>query len=197
MNVTGGLGHDFLHPPPRSSGIHVSNVIRDIDNRLIHRGERPLDRELSEHEKRRMGNYREAGFIWELVYQEYFLLRSRLRFGLEQAELEKDGLFGTIDFVRFVEPRRWRVVDTKWTSMSSRRLQNFWTDLRTWGMQLMAYCMMVGTTHGALIVFFSNGDYAESGPQAFEVFFEFTERQLHMNWDMLVRHAKSMRKLNG
>lgn len=188
--VAGGLALSLPGPAPRSTGLHVSGIIRDIDNRLIHRGERQLDAELSPDELRRMGNYRDMGFMWEQVFTEVFAQRERLKLdGIHQQEMERDGIYGTPDWIA-IDP--WRVVDFKCTWRSSRRVPNIQEDFRTWFMQLKAYCYMVKTAHAELIVFFVNGDYLQSGPQRRRFQITFGMRELVDNWELLKRHGGKM-----
>lgn len=62
-------GLDLLVPARRSRGLHVSNAIRLAENTVLKPGQRRPDTELSPEEMRRMGNYREGGFILELMVE--------------------------------------------------------------------------------------------------------------------------------
>lgn len=135
-----------------------------------------------------MGNYREMGFIWEQVFTEIFAKRMKLRLdGIHQQEIERDGVFGTPDWIA-LSP--WRVVDFKATWRSAKRVVNLQEDFRTWFMQLKAYCMMMRTARAVLYIFFVNGDYASSGPQIRQFDIIFGMKELVDNWNMMLNHNR-------
>lgn len=187
----------------RPPGPHVSHVIRDIDNRLIHVGQRPLDGHLLPEERRRMGNYTGAGFIWEVIVEKaaYKAMMAEARGDPElwpdrphiirQEFIKKDGIWLKPDAL---EIPTWTLEEYKWTWRSIRRLDAIDSDFFTWLMQIQAYCRATETTACNLFAFFCNGDYRESGPQARHIHLDFSEQELEENWAMLVNHyRKNMR----
>jgi hypothetical protein len=191
-HISGGLGDLMMSPARRSYGSHVSDVLRDIDNRLINVGQRPTDHDMSPQEIRRMGPYREAGFIWELVFEHFWgermLTRHRGRNVIKGAELEKDGIFGSPDGIMECVGEPDRIQEYKWTSRSSKRVANFATDFRNYIMQLKSYCYMAETPYADLYLFFAAGDYDSSGPQPRHFSITFSMRELKAHWEMLLRH---------
>jgi hypothetical protein len=175
--------------PSRSVGrIHVSEVLRWIDNRVIHQGQRKAYTELSQSERRRMGAYTAMGWVWE------DLIGTSLApmFGgdiIKPGEVELDGIAGNPDGL---ELTRSAIDETKATWRSSRRPIE--TDFWSWMCQIKAYCHMLRLREAMLRVFFVNGDYRDSGPQIKAWDIEFTERELEDNWKMIVNNAKAMER---
>src|ERR1700730_3643209 len=171
--------------------VHVSEVIRWVDNRVIHRGQRKPYEDLSPNEKKRMGNYVSVGYAWEdLVAQSLAPV-----FGGEYVrtgEIELDGIVGTPDGL---ELTGMAVDETKATWRSSRR--DISTDFWSWMVQVKAYAHMLQLTRVSLLVFFVNGNYADSGPQGKKFDIEFTDRELDDNWRMITANARAMEKENA
>jgi hypothetical protein len=168
--------------------LHVSEVIRWVDNRVIHRGQRKPYEDLSPNEKKRMGNYVSVGYAWE------DLLAQSLApvFGGEYVrtgEIELDGIVGTPDGL---ELNGMAVDETKATWRSSRR--DISTDFWSWMVQVKAYCHMLQLNRVSLRVFFVNGNYADSGPQVKQFDLIFEPRELQDNWTMICRNAEAMEK---
>lgn len=184
---TGGL--DLTPPSVRSSGTHVSDVIRDLMNTVVKPGEREPWDTLSKDEKERLNNYASGGWMWEQIIRDA-LIRAREAAGvpdsyMKAGELELDGLYGTPDWV---DTRLWRDIEFKCTWRSSRRpLEDFWE----WLVQVKAYCYMMDMEKAEIHAMFIMGDYRGSGPQykAWSLVFEGFE--LRENWMMLLNHARS------
>lgn len=204
-------------PAPRGRGLHVSDVIRDISNRVIRPGERRQDTELTDDELRRMGNYREGGFILELIIEALMsgqlreaasLLTRKLvshffkyrmiarRHVKQQKEIFLDGLYGTPDAV---DVANWVLEEYKCTWKASWRVENMELEFWEWFRQIMAYCYMLSRIRrkpllrARLFVFFINGDYRQSGPQIRYFEIQFSMQELAENWDMLQRRAAKMK----
>jgi len=186
----------FFPPRPnaaeRSTGIHVSDVIRDISNRLIHKGQRrPMD-DMSSAEIRRMGSYVHGGFAWEEIIRTAIVSMYREdteRFVIP-GEFELGGIYGTPDWFDTVD---WVLEEFKCTWKSSYQgvdTGRFWE----WFCQIKAYSWMMGVTKARLRVYFVNGDYRESGPQVKTFLLEFTDAELKQNWQMLETHARAMQE---
>jgi hypothetical protein len=168
--------------------VHVSEVIRWVDNRVIHRGQRKPYEDLSPNERKRMGNYVSVGYAWE------DLLAQSLApvFGGEYVrtgEIELDGIVGTPDGL---ELTGLAIDETKATWKSSRR--SIETDYWAWWVQIKAYCFMLKVNKATLRTFFINGDYRESGPQIKMWEVEFSDRELLDNWALITANARAMEK---
>jgi len=173
----------------RSTGkVHISEILRWVDNRVIHRGQRKPYEDLSPNERKRMGNYVSVGYAWE------DLLAQSLApvFGGEYVrtgEIELDGIVGTPDGL---ELTGLAIDETKATWRSSRR--SIETDFWSWFVQVKAYCWMMKLNRVSLRVFFVNGNYADSGPQVKCFDIDFTDRELEDNWRMILANARAMQK---
>ena len=178
---------------PRSSGVHVSDIIRDIDNTLLHKGQRQKYDELSPQERLRMGAHTSMGWAWEEIVREA-LRRIRPVIGgvVPVGELTLDGVTGTPDGVYESE---WAVDEFKatWRSSSRPLDPDFWS----WLVQIKAYCKMLQTGKAYLSVFWVCGDYRESGPFTQQFLLEFSRMEVDDNWAMLVNHAKAKGWLEG
>jgi hypothetical protein len=180
---------EFTPKSERSSGVHVSEIIRSIENDVTKPGQRRKFEDLTMDEKRRMGAYVSGGFAWEEILRRAIVemyIDSATRF-ISPGELECDGIFGTPDWL---DTDDWVIEEFKCTWRSSRRTRNIEQDFWAWFVQIKAYCHMVQTTTARLRVFFVNGDYRNSGPQFKQWQIEFTPEELVMNWQMLHQHAQ-------
>lgn len=181
----------------RSVGLHVSDVIRDIDNRILHKGKRQPYTDLTDLERRRMGFYTEMGFIWEEVVTHYFRARMILRGEkfqwVSQQEFEEDNLFLTPDGFDLDSDSG---IECKATWVASWKMENperwFWS----WFTQMKAYAKVLGTRTFRLFVFWVCGDYKASGPMVVEYTVQFTDQEVEDNWIMLTDHAKTMVTVN-
>lgn len=193
--MASGVGEEFESPAPRSAGFHISNILRDIENRLLKRGQRKPYDDLTDQEKSRMGKYTEMGFIWEVVVESVWkrrmLSRRKEAGAIRQTEIERDGIYMTLDAV--IPGKPWIVEEYKATWLSSRHPiegPKFWY----WREQQKGYCGAVDTNRSNLFVFHVNGDYRESGPQAKAWEIEWSPRELAENWQMVTRHRDLMAK---
>lgn len=174
-------------PTPRSSGVHVSDIIRDIDNTLLNVGKRQKYDELTPQEKLRMGAHTSMGWAWEEVVRDALRrIRPVLPGVVPAGELTLDGIHGTPDGVN--EPE-WAVEEFKATWRSSNRPldPDFWS----WLVQIKAYCRMLQTKQAYLSIFWVCGDYRESGPFTQRLHLNFNDLEIKDNWEMLRNHAKS------
>ena len=173
-------------PKVRATGLHVSDIIRHIENTITKPGKRPNISTLTEEERRRMGRYVEVGWMWEDVIRSamvrtYYAGVTRFE---DPGELESDGIYGNPDWF---DTEDWCVEEFKATYRSSRRpiSSDFWS----WFVQIKAYCHMTGTRHARLRVFFVNGDYRASGPQFKLWQLTFEHKEIESNWAMIVREG--------
>ena len=173
----------------RHPGLHVSDIIRDIENTTTKVGKRPPVARLSPEELKRMGSYVEVGWMWERVIRNamcatYYAVVARYE---SLGEIELDGIYGNPDWFDVID---FAVEELKATYRSSRRPidADFWS----WFVQVKAYCKMTETRLARLRVFFVNGDYRQSGPQFKLWRLEFEQAELDKNWDMLRKHGEKM-----
>lgn len=178
----------------RTEGTHISEIIRDIQNKVTHKGKRKPFAELSNEERKRMGNYTSMGWAFERIIEAAlrevwlgYLGRDAEKFS-KVGELHLDGLTGTPDGIDLPD---WSIVEFKATWRSSRRPIE--SDFVSWLWQIKAYCKMATTRTAQLYVFFVNGDYRESGPQLKAFALSFTAQEIEDNWTMLRTHARGMR----
>lgn len=172
--------------PARSSGVHVSDIIRDIDNTLLHKGQRQKYDELSPSEKLRMGAHTSMGWAWEEVVRHALrAVRPKIEGVVPAGELTLDGIHGTPDGIFESE---WALDEFKatWRSSSRPLDPDFWS----WLVQMKAYCKMLQMSRAYLSVFWVCGDYRESGPFTQQFRIEFSQLEIDDNWDMLLNHAK-------
>lgn len=173
----------------RTEGIHVSELIRDLQNKVTHKGKRKSFADLSHEERRRMGNYTSMGWAFEIVIERALrevwsdLFRGDERY-VKTGELFFEGVVGTPDWLDTYDAS---VIEFKATWRSSRR--DIARDFVSWLWQIKAYCKMLCTTTARLYVFFVNGDYRESGPQLKAFALNFTQAEIDDNWFMLQQHV--------
>jgi hypothetical protein len=173
--------------PKRSSGVHVSDIIRDIDNSIINVGQRQKFDQLTPAEKLRMGAHTSMGWAWEeVVTHALARVRPTMPGVVRPGEFTLDGIHMTPDGVF---EREWAVEEFKATWRSSNRPldPDFWS----WLVQIKAYCLALQTQRAYLSVFWVCGDYRESGPFTQRFRLEFNDAEIRDNWTMLVSHAKS------
>lgn len=172
---------------PRSPGLHASTILRSIALQIGTLKPDDEEEELDADNEdlpvaavRRMA----AGLAWESWYGpqvcdiypagEYFL----------------EGICCTPDGIRFdCDPLR--VVEIKYTWRSSAKpVEQHWM----WVKQLQIYCHVLGTCHGELHAYHSQGDYRGSGPLPLVHEFEFEPVELERIWAMLVAQAQRLGK---
>lgn len=178
----------------RSPGIHVSDVIRHIENTVTKKGKRPPTSELSRDEIRRMGNYTSVGWAWEAVLRTSLTKVWYEDYIVPVGEIECDGLTGTPDGLNTEEVC---VEEFKATWRSSRRSRDLEGEFWSWMVQIKAYCHMLALLEARLRVFFVNGNYRSSGPEIKVWALSFTREELKQNWKMLLVGAESLRKHNA
>lgn len=184
---SGGASNSVRSP----SLAHVSNIIRDIENTCLKPGQRKPYDQLSDAEKKRMGNYTSVGWAWEEVIRAAILASGYGPYAdterfVTPGELSLDGIFGTPDWI---DTHDYCVEEFKATYRSSRRPldPDFWH----WLVQIKSYCHLIQCTWARLRIFYVNGNYRESGPQYKCFRLSFSELELQENWGMLRGHAKS------
>ena len=150
--------------PPRSKGLHVSDIIRDM----------------VPHNTWENNLFMEVGFIWERALS--------LAFGEELAnrpgEIVKDGIAMSPDGMDW---ENWVLEEYKSTWKSSRHLP---VDNEYWMRQTQAYCLALGTCVVRMRILYVMGNYAGSGPQYKVYEIHFTSRELEENWQAILNHAR-------
>jgi len=167
----------------RSEGLHLTTVIRDIEETIKPRDLWCTDEELS--------FFAAGGFMWERVYSE--AMRDSL-LGDESlvrpGEVTLDGITGSPDLLR-ISDAEVTLIETKCTWRGLRQWEalekNFWS----WLCQVKSYCFMVGTDVAEIHVFFIAGNWRPPVPCVRAVRLEFRKHELVENWRMIVRHATS------
>lgn len=189
----------------RSKGLHVSQVIRDLANRVIMPGKRSNPDDLGDEDRAQMGAYVEVGFAWEALLEQEFAERMRVRRDTDaatagdhvvrQGEYELDSLFLTPDGL-YVGGNSLVDEEYKATWKSENKLQSvaefehhFWE----WNTQFKCYCRLFGVTRTRLFVLWVNGNYRPSKPKAMRYEIEYTESEVRDNWRMITNHAAWMR----
>lgn len=162
---------------PRSPGLHLSNIIDDIEQLLY---PKEYDR------KKNINNswFACIGFIWEQVLS----LAFSWLLGQRPQEVIKDDIACSPDGIN----HELELVDEyKCTWRSSKtKPQDIWR----WMIQIKAYCYVSGYNLARFHVLYVMGDYKFSGPQCLLFLIEFSREELENNWNMLVEHAKTMPK---
>lgn len=166
--------------PPRSLGLHVSQVLKSILVQL------EPDRFGGEMDYTRI----ELGFAVEALIEHAF--RDRQKQINRVGELVKDGIAGTPDGIGF-EGDHMIVHEIKCTWMSATGCPDHKKFVH-WLWQIKAYCHMAETTHARLHVFFVNGNYKDlRSPQYCEWDLLFSPGELEENWQMILRAAEVLR----
>ena len=185
LPLVGGTDDD----QPRSPGLHVSHIIKDIMKEV--EPERFKDRTGEEMPWALM----EMGFVWEEVLS--LGLISRYRKSKETIIYQPGEVMLMMDNTPcYMTPDGYHIEDDcieeyKFTKSSARREidEPFFAH---WIMQTMAYCKAMDCTVSRFRVMFVNGDYRESRNPIVRVWnVTFTERELKENWEMLTNHARS------
>lgn len=175
---------------PRASGAHVSDIIRDLENTLLKPGQRKKYDNLTDAEKRAMGERTQVGWAWEEILT-WALKRTRplatnvIRVG----QLEADGITGTLDGYN-VDHDAVEEYKATWRSMNRPLDPDFWH----WLVQIKSYMRLSNTDTAFLRVLFVNGDYRESGPTTKVFHLTATAQEVKENWQMLVQHKIAMEK---
>ena len=167
-----------LFPMERTPGLHVSTAIHAVMESLHPErfGSDPPDQV-----RMNLGNAFEHAIVDALMRKD----PDRY---LRPGEISLDNVTGTPDLWDVI---LWKTIEIKLTWASSRRAEDiedpwFW---RYWA-QLKSYVHMAGQDLGGLIVCFVNGDYKDSGPQAFEWEDRWKPDELQENWQMIRSYAR-------
>ncbi len=194
FTLTSHLTSQFAHAH-RSSGLHVSDIWTDLDERLHPRASTVTEDQLHE--------YGQIGFLWERVLESALadLAASSspgryLRCG-EQQTLTPWGetIYYTPDCIDLDFRGDGLVMgleEWKATWRSVRNAENLEKNHWKWLVQQKCYCRSLGIRHARLRVVYLVGDWrAQAWPQTKCWEMEFSEMEMEENWSMLMRHLQS------
>jgi hypothetical protein len=169
---------------PRRPGLHLGEVTRSLQNAsgLGYKGDGFNDMQLTA----------EIGLLWEEVLRRVM----KEKYAVRPPQIIEDGIWMSLDGVNndlipgddpagevpiVVEEYK-----ATWKSIKSSPLDNF-----AYMMQVKSYCRAIGTKVAVMRIFHIMGDYRGSGPQYRVARIKFTEKELELNWDMILRHKES------
>lgn len=185
----------FEAGPERSPGLHFSDIresiLKDITPKKrakrLTRSESPeaTNEQCGEGESDALKhNYFQGGFTFEHALERS--LAERQANIMRPGEIVKDGIAMSPDGICLDD---WVLEEYKFTWKSSNGAPE---DPKFWGwiIQMKAYCHALEINQARLRAFFVNGDYKSKTP-AYHVWqLQFTDEELHGNWNMVVNHAK-------
>lgn len=184
----------------RTSGIHVSGVIRAIAIQMKYL--EPDDPEDSNRFDLQAKTRICLGLAWE-DWLSKRIPELQYHFG----EVVQDGIIMSPDGFSFmpdaVGAETGRVHEFKLTWKSQNR-SKAWIKEWMWLAQMKSYCKAMGVTESWLHVYWINGDYGGgmgglgTGP-CYEVYrFEFTQAEIDLNWKLILNNAhKAEAENNG
>lgn len=173
----------------RSGGLHLTPIIRAIEQVIRPRDEWCTDEELS--------FFGAGGFMWERVFSE--AMRDSVADDdlIRPGEIELDGITGSPDLIRISDMVG---IETKLTWKSSRKLdttsrpailesldKHFWAHK----IQCMGYSKLFGINEYELHYFFVAGNWRPPVPCVKAIRMEFSDREINGNWDMIRNFATS------
>jgi hypothetical protein len=161
----------------RSSGIHVSSIIR-------HMSRASGNQKANDFTEDDLDMFATVGRLWEAQLAAAMFQPPRYeRIG----EIECDGIIGSPDAIDTVD---WSVQEYKATFKSAsqpieQRVAWFW--------QMKAYCQMLGMDRASLFVFYVAGTWRPPVPiiRAWDIL--FTSAELRENWDMLLANREAVK----
>jgi hypothetical protein len=175
--------------PPRSPGLHVTDVLRAIALKIgvfQEDDDEPTLKELLADGPENSGASKilcriAAGLAWEDWIAKHYP-ELDYHFG----EIVKDGMAGTPDAVLWLDDRPPIVHEFKLTWRTMRRaIQENWY----WIHQLQIYCHLLDTLEAVLHIYYAMGNYGGSGPQYRIYRFRFEPEEIEATWRMLRNYA--------
>lgn len=181
------LGH-----PPRSSGVHMSAILHDIDRVLN------AKRYSSDITPAELDHFAAIGFLWERILE-----RTLADLTIEHEpgryfrpdEQQMDGIYLTPDYADLdffgdgtctMGLEEWKV-----TWKSTNALDNLESNFWRWVVQAKSYCRALGCLHVRFRVLAIVGNWKDKIVPVCRVFeITFTEQELEENWSMLLNHGK-------
>lgn len=174
-----------VYTGPRSSGIHLSGVIKYV---LEAAGLLDAD-DLTDIMPLRMA----VGMAWEA-----FAVQLWPGLVWQPGECSRDGIVGSPDGITgdSLEERTGNCLEefkATWKSRLERSEakgvrppDRKITEQRMWMLQLAGYCHMMKLNRARLHVMWVMGDYRGSGPQYFTYLIEFTQAELERTWNNMI-----------
>lgn len=188
------IEHDldlFAGSPQRSPGLHLSDIYGPLYEQLApkqYRGRSTGPDPLKDA-------YITAGLSLESMMEE----------GLKRRMAERPGEFRTPEGIIFspdllIYNHALRLGEIKLTWMSSREVprhkgEQFPAKFDKYFTQMKGYCHNLDTNLARLYTFHVNGTYRPMTPELLAWDIEFSARELHENWQMLMNFARERRML--
>lgn len=165
----------FRQSHVRSGGVHLSEVIRDMEETLWpgkYEGTRGWD----------LNSCAQVGVFWEVVLSWAY----RDTFATDIGEVELDGIVGTPDGVSSDDEGVYlEEYKASWKSSKNQP-----TDIFHYRMQGMGYCKMLGLDRIVFRILHVMGDYAGSGPVYNVWDIRWDQKEIDEAWESLVNHAR-------
>jgi hypothetical protein len=160
--------------PPRSAGLHVSDIIKSIMTDLW-KNEDTVD----DTTRARWT----LGYVWESALE----LAYKERLGIRPAEIVVDGISCSPDYI-LREGGATIVNEAKctWGSSNKDPSQNL-----RWMLQTKAYCMAAEATHVKMYVFYMCGNWKPPAPEFKLWDIQYSEQEVVDARSYLLAHAKS------
>jgi len=194
---------------------HVSTVINDLANRLVHKGERKPYDEVVGVDRYFMERMTDMGFMFEetlnnglivpkqgkivppeeainQAFKARMIVRRQKTEALEvQKELLVEGFYMNPD-ARNLGRDRGEEYKATWKSM--KKMLTFLKDFIEWYWQIGAYCRGLHVVTYDLFVYWVNGDYQKTGyrPVTKVYTLEYEPDEINQIWTMLKKHRDFM-----
>jgi len=172
-DVDGRIPKDKIGSETRSSGVHLSGIIRYC-----------LDLDKSDRDPDFMPLCMALGLAWEAWAVGLFP-----NVVWQPGEEELDGVFGTPDGLSVLEVHDQKeVIVEEWkaTYKSTARYGANIIGQTIWMWQLAGLCKLTGLRFARLHVLWINGDYRPPQPKYVTYLIEFTEAELNKFWEMVI-----------
>ena len=182
----------ILYPPqPRRVDLpHLSPILRDLE-RVTGRAKRYGD-DLTPEDRNRRRAYFAMGFAWEMCMEAAFKMRQMHGFSasmIRQPEIEHKGILSTGDLL---DTEDWRYVELKFTTRSSRHVEELEENFWVWFQQMRWNCAAWQTNKAALFVLFGCGNYKPPTPDARGWRIEFSDGEIADTETMVTNHRDRM-----
>lgn len=171
----------MIDGPPRSVGLHLSQIIRDmaIRSKILQSPSTPDGNDIKNWVRMAMG------VAWEkwVVTKHQDVLH-------QPGEMCVDGIYLTPDGFTSTGSGLINEFKVTWKSMNREKdLINEWL----WMSQIQSYCYAYGVTRAMLHVYWVNGDYRNSGPKYKLYLLDFTKMEIFENWTAVLMHKKRIK----
>lgn len=173
--------------PDRSTGVHLSTIIKRIALRM--RWLKPDD---PDEERFTASGFDTLRVMLGLAWEEW-LASAHPWMDFHGGEVRRDRIAMSPDAVSEVGGIR-RVHEFKCTWKTARRAIE---EEHMYMMQLKSYCYAMRTRHGAMHVYYVNGDYTFKGPMYRVFYIEFTDAELEANWNVITAEASTVSEWKG